>query len=97
LTTEGQIAGFVLENLYPTYKPAWEDKRLFAEDEYFNKQKPGEMLRDIAGKMPLPSTSALWPKVNDALTRVAISPVMTDKMKVEDALAAVCTEVEKAA
>lgn len=96
LTAEGQMAGFVLQNLYPTYKPAWQDERLTQPDEYFNNQKPGEILKQIADDMPLPSTSVLWPQVNDALDRLAISPVMTDKMSAADALAAVCKEVESA-
>lgn len=94
LTVDGQITGFDLENLYPTYKPAWEDERLFREDDYFNMQKPGEILQQIADEMPLPSTSVLWHEVDEALTRLAISPVMTDKISPEDGLAAVCDEVE---
>lgn len=95
LTVEGQMKGFELQNLYPTYRPAWEDERLFRPDPYFDNQKPGDFLKAIAGEMPLPSTSPYWTFVNDALTRLAIAPVMADTATAQEALDAVCAEMAK--
>jgi arabinosaccharide transport system substrate-binding protein len=85
LTVDGVIKAFDMVNLYPTYKPAFNDPRLFRTDDYFSGQKPGEFIRDGAPHMPPLNNSPFWPEVTDAFNRLVLTPVMQNKKTPEEA------------
>ncbi|MGQ9630174.1 MAG: ABC transporter substrate-binding protein [bacterium] len=95
LTVDGVIKAFEMENLYPTYKPAWTDERLFRQDPYFDNQKPGEFIREVAEEMPPLYNSPYWPEVTDAFTRLVLTPVMQDKKPIKEAFDAFTAEVKR--
>ena len=96
LTNDGVLLGFEMQNLFPTWKPAWEDERMQFSDPYFNGQKPAEYITEAAPHMPPLNNSPWWPEVTDAFTRMVITPVMSEdiQMPVDEAMAQCRDEVD---
>ncbi len=96
LTNDGVLLGFEMQNLFPTWKPAWEDERLQFSDSYFNGQKPAEYITAAAPNMPPLHNSPWWPEVTDAFTRTVVTPVMSEdiQMPVDEAMAQCREEVD---
>lgn len=97
LTNDGVLLGFEMQNLYPTWKPAWEDKRMQFQDPYFNNQQPYTFITEGANYMPPLNNSPWWPEVTDAFSRLVITPVLSEetKMPVVDAMKACREEVDR--
>ncbi|MCC9076861.1 extracellular solute-binding protein [Litorilinea aerophila] len=97
LTNDGVLLGFEMQNLFPTWKPAWEDERLQFQDPYFNNQRPADFITEAAPHMPPLNNSPWWPEVTDAFERLVITPVLSEetKMPVEEAMANCRAEVDK--
>ncbi|MCB0128168.1 MAG: extracellular solute-binding protein [Caldilineaceae bacterium] len=94
LTVDGVMLGYNMANLFPTYKPAWEDEGLMRTDEYFDNQVPAEFIMAAADQMPLVNTSAYWSDLSDALVRLAKGPVLRDGADPQASLDAVVAEVK---
>lgn len=92
LTVDGVMLGYDMVNLFPTYRPAWEDERLMRTDEYFDNQVPAEFIMAAAEGMPLVNTSPYWSDLTDALIRLAKGPVLRDGADPQAALDAVVEE-----
>lgn len=95
LTNESVLQGFGMMNLFPTWKPAWEDERMQFADPYFDNQKPAEFITAVAPEMPPLNNSPYWPEVTDAFNRLVVTPVMQDKQSVDDAMAAARAEADR--
>lgn len=97
LTNDGVLLGFEMQNLFPTWKPAWDDPRMQFQDPYFNNQKPAEFITQAAPHMPPLNNSPWWPEVTDAFSRLVITPVLAEETKqpVEEAMAACREEVNR--
>jgi len=96
LTNEGVLLGFEMQNLYPTWKPAWEDERMQFQDPYFNNQRPADFITAGAPHMPPLNNSPWWPEVTDAFTRLVITPVLSEETQkpVDEAMAEARAEVD---
>ena len=86
LTTEGALADFKLRNIYPAYKPAYEDPTLRQPVEYWGGSKLGEIYSDLAPELPPAYQSPVWPDAVEALQREVITPVMNNKKDAKTAL-----------
>jgi arabinosaccharide transport system substrate-binding protein len=97
LTNDGVLTGFEMQNLYPTWKPAWEDERMQFEDPYFNNQKPADFITAGAEDMPPLNNSPWWPEVTDAFTRLVMTPVLSEETQtpVDQAMADCRAEVDQ--
>lgn len=97
LTNDGVLLGFEMQNLFPTWRPAWEDERLQFEDPYFNNQKPAAFITEAAPHMPPLHNSPWWPEVTDAFSRLVMTPVLSEETKtpVEEAMAAARAEIDQ--
>jgi len=97
LTSDGVLLGFEMQNLFPTWKPAWDDPRMQFEDPYFHNQKPAKFITQAAPHMPPVHNSPWWPEVTDAFSRLVITPVLSEerRMPVEEAMAQCREEVER--
>lgn len=96
LTNEGVLLGFEMQNLFPTWKPAWEDERMQFQDPYFNNQRPADFITEGAPHMPPLNNSPWWPEVTDAFERLVITPVLSEETQtpVEEAMANCRAEVD---
>jgi hypothetical protein len=83
-------------NLFPTWKPAWDDPRMQFEDKYFDNQKPAEFISVAGDQMPPQNNSPYWPEVTKAFTDLVLNPVMLDQKDVETAMAEGLDEAKKA-
>jgi arabinosaccharide transport system substrate-binding protein len=97
LTNEGVLLGFEMQNLYPTWKPAWDDPRMQFKDPYFNNQQPYEFITEGARYMPPLWNSPWWPEVTDAFGREVVTPVLDKERRVpvDEAMKACRAEVER--
>jgi ABC-type glycerol-3-phosphate transport system substrate-binding protein len=97
LTNDGVLLGFEMQNLFPTWKPAWEDERMQFQDPYFNNQRPADFITAGAPEMPPLNNSPWWPEVTDAFTRLVATPVLSEETQtpVDEAMAAARDEINK--
>jgi arabinosaccharide transport system substrate-binding protein len=97
LTNDGVLTGFEMQNLFPTWAPAWEDERMQFEDPYFNNQQPATFITEGAQYMPPLHNSPWWPEVTDAFSRVVITPVLSEETQtpVDTAMADCRAEVDR--
>jgi arabinosaccharide transport system substrate-binding protein len=97
LTNDGVLLGFEMQNLYPTWQPAWEDERMNFSDPYFNGQRPADFITAGAEDMPPLNNSPWWPEVTDAFSRVVITPVVSAETRasVDEAMANARAEVDQ--
>jgi arabinosaccharide transport system substrate-binding protein len=86
LNSDSVLKGFEMVNLYPTWKPAWNDPRMQFQDPYFDNQKPAEFITDVADEMPPLYNSPYWPEVTEAFTNLVLTPVMHNEKDVETAM-----------
>ncbi len=52
LTTEGAVQKYLEIKLWPCFKPAWEDERLYSADEYFGGQELGRLFTEVGAEAP---------------------------------------------
>jgi ABC-type glycerol-3-phosphate transport system substrate-binding protein len=52
LTTEGNVQRYLAINLWPPFKPAWEDDRMYSPDEYFGGQDLGRLFAEVGAEAP---------------------------------------------
>ncbi len=95
LRPESQLQGFRLENLYPDMTTLYNNPALNQPDPYFDNQKTAQYLRAVASSLlPWIETSNLG-RVFDAVTRLAIEPVMQGHQSAKAGLDAAAAEVAK--
>jgi arabinosaccharide transport system substrate-binding protein len=95
LTKDGTLADFKLRNIYPAYRPAYQDPVLSQPVEYFGGSKLGELYSELAPKLPPAYQSPLWPEAYQALEREVITPVMNNKKDAKTALVEMRSTVEE--
>lgn len=70
LSEEGNVLRYELTNLFPPYKPAWENDRLYQPDDYFNGQVLGKLFAEVGPNVPKQNQAvnltmvhnSLWPE-----------------------------------
>lgn len=94
LTEEGSLLAFRDLNLFPSYTPVWEAEELQRTDDYFSGQKPGEFIGTAAAEMAVVNTGAFWTLLVDAVSRLAVQPVMLEDADPMESLQAALDEFE---
>jgi arabinosaccharide transport system substrate-binding protein len=95
LSTQGALADFKGRNIYPAYRPAYENPTLRQPVEYFNNTKLGELYAELAPSLPPAYQSPVWPDAVDAIEREVITPVMNNKKDAKTALVEVRSTLEE--
>lgn len=95
LTTEGEVRQFEMTNLWPPFKPAWEDKRLHARDAYFSNQDLGGVFAKVGPDVPPEYQSPYRAQLNTELATV-LPDVLAGKKEPAGALRKVAEDVRKA-
>jgi ABC-type glycerol-3-phosphate transport system substrate-binding protein len=52
LTAEGNVQRYLAINLWPPFKPAWDDERMYAAEEYFGGQELGRLFAEVGAEAP---------------------------------------------
>ena len=73
-TPAAVLADFKYRQVWPTLKKAWSSPELTAPIDWFNGQKAGDVIEQVAGDIPKWYNSPFWPEGTDAFTRIALSP-----------------------
>ncbi len=77
-TTEAVMFDFEERQVWPTYKPAFEDPRLTQPIPFFNNQQVGELIEEVSDEIPKWYNSPFWPETTDACVRVGITPTLQE-------------------
>lgn len=86
LSTENLAAAFQRFNLFPTYRPMWDDPALYQSDPYFNNQKPGEWIGRAGQSIPSYNPSPFWPEVSIYFQEYIVNPVVLGEMSADQAM-----------
>ncbi len=94
LTVEGSLLAFRRMNLFPSYKPAWDEEVLYRTDDYFSGQKPAEFIATAAEAMAPAIIDNYWSLLIDSLARIAVQGVMLEGSDPAAALAEAVDDFE---
>lgn len=86
LDTDNLAEAFRRFNLFPTYKPMWDDPVLYQPDSYFNGQKPGEWISEAGSAIPAYNPSPYWFPIAPHFANNVLNPVVLGDMDVEQAM-----------
>ena len=75
-TTEAVMFDFLERNVWPTYRPAFEDPRLTEPIAFFDNQRVGELIEQVSPEINQWYNSPFWPETTDACVRVGITPAL---------------------
>jgi arabinosaccharide transport system substrate-binding protein len=95
LSVEGNMYDFEQRTVYPAYIPTYERPELKEPSTYFSGTKIGELYASVAPELPPFNQSPSFFDASEAMVRVVITPVMTNRAEAEPALQELGTEVAK--
>jgi arabinosaccharide transport system substrate-binding protein len=78
-TPDAVVEDYRERQVWPTLKKAWNLPELTAPIPWFNNQKVGDLINDVADKIPKWFNSPFWPEGTDAFTRVGLVPALQGK------------------
>ena len=86
---------FLERQVWPTFRPAFEDPRLTAPIPFFDNQRVGELIQQVSPEIPTQYNGPFYPETSAALLREGVTPAILEFVPAEQALAAAQTEAEK--
>lgn len=93
-SVDALIGDFKHRQTWPTYKPAFRDPSLTQPIPFFDNQRVGNLIEQVADKIPTWYTSPFWPETNDAFVRIALTPGLTSDISAISALKAAQKEAQ---
>ncbi len=75
-TTETVMFDYEERNVWPTYRPAFDQPRLNEPIPFFDNQQVGSLLQEMATEIPTWYNSPYWPETTNACVRVGITPTL---------------------
>jgi arabinosaccharide transport system substrate-binding protein len=94
-TPDAVIEDFRERQVWPTLKKAWGKEELTAPIPWFNNQRVGDVINEVADKIPKWFNSPFWPEGTDAFTRVGLVPALQGKRDPAQALLEAKAEAER--
>jgi len=85
-TTEAVMFDYQERNVWPSYKPAFEQPALTEPIAFFDNQRVGELIQQVANEIPAWYNSPFWPETTDACVRVGITPCLQTDLDPKAAL-----------
>ena len=86
--TPAVMFDFEERQVWPTYRPAFEDPRLTQPIPFFDNQRVGELIQQVSPEINKWYNSPYWPETTDAAVRVGITPALQTAQPAASALAA---------
>ena len=77
-TPEAVLFDFEERQVWPTFKPAFQDPRLTQPIPFFDNQPVGKLIEEVSPEINKWYNSPFWPETTDACVRVGITPAMQD-------------------
>lgn len=74
--TEAVMFDFAERQVWPTYRPAFEDPKLTEPLEFFDNQEVGSIIREVSPEINPAYNSPFWPETTDACVRIGLTPAM---------------------
>ncbi len=94
-TPDAVIEDYRERQVWPTLKKAWSNAELTAPVKWFNNQKAGDIVNEVAGQIPKWYNSPFWPEGTDAMTRVGLVPALQGKKNPAETLTAAAKDAER--
>jgi len=86
LSVDGNLYDFKQRTVYPSYIPTYERPELKEASPYFSGTKIGELYASVAPELPPFNQSPAFFDATEAMVRIVITPVMTNKSEAQPAL-----------
>ena len=93
LSVDGNLYDFHQRTVYPAYIPTYERPELQEPSPYFSGAKIGELYAEVAPELPPFNQSPSFFDATEAMVRIVITPVMTNRTEAEPALQELGAEV----
>jgi arabinosaccharide transport system substrate-binding protein len=92
-TPEAVMFDFDERQVWPTFRPAFDNPKLTAPIEFFDNQKVGDLIKEVSPEINQWYNSPFWPETTDACVRVGITPAIQNPSRpAQDALTAAQNE-----
>jgi arabinosaccharide transport system substrate-binding protein len=77
-SAESVLFDFAIRQVWPTYKPAFENKKLTQPLAFFDNQRVGDLIREVSPEINTAYMSPYWPETTSAFVRLGLTPPMQD-------------------
>jgi arabinosaccharide transport system substrate-binding protein len=94
-TPDAVVEDYRKRQVWPTLKKAWSIPELTAPIPWFNNQRVGDVIQQVAGQIPKWYNSPFWPEGTDAFTRVGLTPALVGKQDPAQTLPAAAQEAQR--
>ncbi|NYH92042.1 ABC transporter substrate-binding protein [Actinopolymorpha rutila] len=74
--SQALLTDFGIRQVWPTYKPAFADKRLSEPLPFFDNQRVGALIHEVSPEIPTAYMSPYWPETTSTFVRVGLTPPM---------------------
>lgn len=75
-TAEAVMFDFEERQVWPTFRPAFDNPRLTEPIAFFDNQKVGDLIKEVSPEINQWYNSPFWPETTDACVRVGITPAL---------------------
>ncbi len=96
LQPQSQLQAFTLENILPDMLSLYSNPALSKPDPYFHNQKPAQIARQVGNSVAGWIENPYQAQMDDAMARLAITPVMQGHKSAKQGLDDVAAAVKKA-
>ena len=88
-TAKALLHDYDLRQVWPSYKPAFKDRRLTQPMEFFDGQRVGDLISEVSPEINKSYMSPYWAETTSAFTRLGLTPAMQNvRMSPRNALEA---------
>jgi arabinosaccharide transport system substrate-binding protein len=85
---EALLFDFKERQVWPTFKPAFDNPALNQPIPFFDNQRVGDLIKEVSPEINKWYNSPYWPETTDACVRVGITPALQTAQPADSALAA---------
>lgn len=94
-TTEAVMFDFEERQVWPTWRPAFENQKLTDPIKFFDNQRVGELIEKVSPEINTQYNGPFYPETSDALLRKGVTPAILTSLPAKDALSQAQAEAEK--
>jgi len=95
LTKEGNVQQYQAIKLWPAFKPAWDDPRMYAADSYFGGQELGKLFAEVGPEVPEQYQSPLRADFNMTRLNKYTRDIFDGKLTPAEGLKKLADEIRK--
>ncbi|HEY7036548.1 MAG TPA: extracellular solute-binding protein [Thermomicrobiales bacterium] len=95
LTKEGEVQQYLAIKLWPAFKPAWDDPRMYSADDYFGGQELGKLFAEVGAEAPAQYQSPYRADFNVLRRDKYTRDIFDGKLSPADGLKQLADEIRK--